>query len=62
MKGIYVSGRCKCCNDVMEDFEMVAIDPLTGTYTELCTNCLSEDVFDVLEEIPLEYVKEEDLL
>ncbi len=41
-----MSGRCKCCNAVLEEWEMKTIDPLTGTYTELCDECVKEDLFE----------------
>lgn len=50
-----MSGRCKCCNDILEEWEMKSIDPLTGKYTELCDICIKEDSFidDDLWENPL---------
>ena len=37
-----MSGRCKCCNSILEEWELKSIDPLTGTYTELCDLCINE--------------------
>lgn len=41
-----MSGRCRSCNAILEEWEMKTIDPLTGTYTELCDECVKEDLFE----------------
>ena len=42
-----MSGRCRCCNEVLEEWEMKTIDPLTGTYTDLCDVCIQPiELFD----------------
>lgn len=41
-----MSGRCRSCNAILEEWEMKTIDPLTGTYTELCDDCVKEDLFE----------------
>lgn len=41
-----MSGRCKCCNAILEEWEMKTVDPLTGTYTELCDECTKDDLFE----------------
>ena len=41
-----MAGRCKSCNDILEEWEMKTIDPLTGTYTELCDECVKDDLFE----------------
>ena len=41
-----MSGRCRSCNAILEEWEMKTIDPLTGTYTELCDECVREDLFE----------------
>ena len=41
-----MSGRCRSCNAILEEWEMKAIDPLTGTYTELCDECVKDDLFE----------------
>lgn len=56
-----MGGRCKCCNSVMEDWEMVAIDPMSGTYSELCACCMSDD-FNDQQDVNLEMLSEEDVL
>ena len=49
-----MAGRCKSCNAILEEWEMKTIDPLTGTYTELCDECVKDDLFeDDLWENPL---------
>lgn len=54
-------GRCKCCNEIMEEWEMKSVDPLTGTYTELCDRCISDDLTND-DEISLDNLSEEDVL
>lgn len=58
-----MSGRCKACDCFLEEWEMREIDPLTGTYTELCTYCLnaSDDDSDG-SEIDLELLTTQDVL
>lgn len=34
--------RCKACNNVMSDMEMRRRDVLTGDFSDLCTECLTE--------------------
>jgi len=46
-----LSGRCRACDDIMEEWEMKAIDPLTGTYTELCSVCITDDFPEDYSEI-----------
>lgn len=41
-----MSGRCKCCNAILEEWEMKTVDPLTGTYTELCDECVKDDILE----------------
>ncbi len=41
-----MSGRCKCCNAILEEWEMKTVDPLTETYTELCDECVKDDPFE----------------
>ena len=41
-----MSGRCRSCNAILEEWEMKTIDPLTGTYTEFCDECVKEDLFE----------------
>ena len=41
-----MSSRCKSCNAILEEWEMKTIDPLTGTYTELCDECIKDDLFE----------------
>ena len=41
-----MAGRCKSCNDILEEWEMKTVDPLTGTYTELCDECVKDDLFE----------------
>jgi len=41
-----VAGRCKSCNAILEEWEMKTVDPLTGTYTELCDECVKDDLFE----------------
>lgn len=53
-------GRCKCCNEIMEEWEMKSVDPLTGTYTELCDQCISDDLGE--EEFSPDNFSEEDVL
>ena len=36
-----MSGRCRACDSILEEWEMKAIDPLTGKYTELCDCCIT---------------------
>lgn len=58
-----MSGRCKSCDAILEEWEMKAIDPLTGTYTELCDQCLSDpEVAFEFAEIDLDFIKQEDIL
>lgn len=58
-----MSGRCKCCNDVLEEWEMKAIDPLTGKYTELCDGCIVDDfIEDDLLQLDLDLLSKEDTL
>ena len=35
-------GRCKACNKVMTDAEMVRKDVLSNDYAELCSSCMVE--------------------
>lgn len=49
-----MSGRCRSCNTVLTDEEMVALDPLTDTYYDMCFRCVGlgeegEDEFDIPE-------------
>lgn len=32
--------RCKACDKLMNDYELSRVDPLTGQYHDMCTNCL----------------------
>lgn len=32
--------RCKACDKVMTDTELMRIDTVTGDYTELCSDCM----------------------
>jgi len=41
-----MSGRCRSCNAILEEWEMKTVDPLTGTYTELCDECVKDDLFE----------------
>ncbi len=41
-----MSSRCKSCNAILEEWEMKTVDPLTGTYTELCDECVKDDLFE----------------
>lgn len=41
-----MAGRCKSCNAILEEWEMKTVDPLTGTYTELCDECVKDDLFE----------------
>jgi hypothetical protein len=34
-----MSGRCSCCNEILDDIEMRAKDPDTGKYTNMCFAC-----------------------
>lgn len=33
--------RCKACDKVMTEVELMRIDTVTGDYTELCSGCMS---------------------
>ena len=33
--------HCKACDKVMNEWELRKIDPFTGDYADMCTNCLS---------------------
>ena len=58
-----MSGRCKCCNDVLEEWEMKALDPLTGKYTELCDACIVDYfIEDDLLQLDLDLLSKEDTL
>ena len=58
-----MSGRCKCCNDVLEEWEIKAIDPLSGKYTELCDACIVDEfVEDDLLQLDLDPLSKEDIL
>lgn len=39
-----MSSRCKACNAILSDIELVSIDSTTGTYTEICFMCQADDV------------------
>jgi len=42
-----MSGRCRSCDSIMEEWEMKTIDPLTSQYTELCHQCMGNvEIFD----------------
>lgn len=48
-----MSGRCKCCNMIMSDGDMVRRYPLSRDFTELCIACLvvsSDVLFDTYVE------------
>lgn len=36
-----MSGRCKACDSILEEWEMKTIDVSTKQYTELCDECAS---------------------
>lgn len=58
-----MSGRCKCCNDILEEWEMKTTDPLTGTYTELCDACVNDDfIVDDLLQLDLDLLSKEDTI
>jgi hypothetical protein len=42
-----MSGRCKSCDSLLEEWEMKMVDPATSKYTEFCVICLEEgDIFE----------------
>lgn len=51
--------HCKACDSPLSNREEVSKDPLTGTYTELCQNCLglSDDSLIEPEQGPEELVE-----
>ncbi len=36
-----MSGRCKSCNEVLDEFEMKTKWPGSNEFCDLCTDCLS---------------------
>jgi len=34
--------RCKACDNIMTELEMIKKDPLSREYSELCTVCLTD--------------------
>lgn len=56
-----MSGRCKACNSILEEWEMKTVDPLTGTYTELCDQCVV-DIEPEFEQLDLDLLIPEDIL
>lgn len=61
-----MSGRCRACDAIMEEWEMKAIDPTTGTYTELCDQCIqlaeNPDYESEWDSISLDSISTEELL
>lgn len=58
-----MSGRCKSCNDILEEWELKSIDPLTDTYTELCDNCISNTyIEDDLYLIDIDLIQPDEIL
>lgn len=49
-----MSGRCRACDSILEEWEMKMIDPATNKYTELCTICLEDnDIFEGFTDIEI---------
>lgn len=50
-----MSGRCKACNTILTEEEMISIDPVTEQYYDMCFRCTGlgeegEDEFDIATE------------
>lgn len=59
-----MSGRCKSCDVILDEWEMKKVDPLTGKYTEFCDCCLtiSEESDMNLVDIDLDSISIEDVV
>lgn len=58
-----MSGRCKSCDSILEEWEMKMVDPSTQRYTELCSVCIVDEfIEDDLLQLDLDLLSKEDTL
>lgn len=41
--------RCKCCDNILNQYELSQINEATGDYEELCKNCIEESIDEDLD-------------
>ena len=50
--------RCKACDTILSQYELLRIDRITGDFSELCSNCLSASTEALREDSPMQIILE----